>query len=152
MAAPALNSDNRNCDSRRDSVRGISWKFEIRQTHALIGNLVGANAGGRLKSECSAIRDVIVFIHSVAATTEPADKRAVAIQTRAAREENDSALVRICRAGLRPLCARIGDVHRIKTEERPGARTVDRKRHTSELQSRLHLVCRLLLEKKKNDA
>src|SRR5687768_17902484 len=25
----------------------------------------------------------------------------------------------------------------------------DRKRHTSELQSRLHLVCRLLLEKKK---
>src|SRR2546430_10309097 len=80
MAAPALNSDNRNCDSRRDSVRGISWKFEIRQTHALIGNLVGANARGRLKSECSAIRDVIVFIHSVAANTEPADKRAVAIQ------------------------------------------------------------------------
>src|SRR2546429_6852149 len=89
MAAPALNSDNRNCDSRRDSVRGISWKFEIRQTHALIGNLVGANARGRLKSECSAIRDVIVFIHSVAANTEPADKRAVAIQTRAAREENE---------------------------------------------------------------
>src|SRR2546429_3504904 len=29
----------------------------------------------------------------------------------------------------------------------PGPR--DRKRHTSELQSRLHLVCRLLLEKKK---
>src|SRR5687768_18341418 len=26
----------------------------------------------------------------------------------------------------------------------------DRKEHTSELQSRLHLVCRLLLEKKKN--
>ena len=28
----------------------------------------------------------------------------------------------------------------------------DRKEHTSELQSRENLVCRLLLEKKKNDA
>src|SRR2546422_9250446 len=33
---------------------------------------------------------------------------------------------------------RVGDVHRVRSEE-----------HTSELQSRLHLVCRLLLEKKK---
>src|SRR3989449_6607938 len=30
--------------------------------------------------------------------------------------------------------------------------TVRSEEHTSELQSRLHLVCRLLLEKKKNDA
>src|SRR5205809_3708448 len=30
------------------------------------------------------------------------------------------------------------------------SRTRDRKSHTSELQSRLHLVCRLLLEKKKH--
>src|SRR6516162_3865294 len=96
-----------------DSVRGISWKFEIRQTHALIGNLVGANARGRLESECSAIRDVIVFIHSVAANTKPADERAVAIQARAARKENDSALIRIRGAGLQSLRARIGDVHRI---------------------------------------
>src|SRR2546422_6661155 len=29
--------------------------------------------------------------------------------------------------------------------------TIDRKKHTSELQSRLHLVCRLLLEKKKKN-
>src|SRR6266704_2008512 len=108
-----------------DLVRGISWKFEIRQTHALVGNLVGANVRGRLKSEGSAIRDVIVFIHSVAADTEPADQRAVAIQARAARKENDSALVRIWRAGLKSLRARIGDVHRIETEERPGARTVN---------------------------
>src|SRR5687768_17776125 len=34
--------------------------------------------------------------------------------------------------------ARLG-IHRLRSEE-----------HTSELQSRLHLVCRLLLEKKKN--
>src|SRR2546429_7149080 len=33
---------------------------------------------------------------------------------------------------------------------RSGARRSEE--HTSELQSRLHLVCRLLLEKKKNDA
>src|SRR2546422_1228907 len=41
--------------------------------------------------------------------------------------------------------------------ERPGAGAgcphpaPDRKKHTSELQSRLHLVCRLLLEKKKKN-
>src|SRR2546422_5455891 len=34
------------------------------------------------------------------------------------------------------------------TERRAQARSEE---HTSELQSRLHLVCRLLLEKKKND-
>src|SRR2546422_5051345 len=32
-----------------------------------------------------------------------------------------------------------------------GAATARSEEHTSELQSRLHLVCRLLLEKKKND-
>src|SRR2546422_6949599 len=35
---------------------------------------------------------------------------------------------------------------------RPGSPTLPRsEEHTSELQSRLHLVCRLLLEKKKNN-
>src|SRR3712207_7469119 len=33
----------------------------------------------------------------------------------------------------------------------PGRRARDRKEHTSELQSRQYLVCRLLLEKKKKD-
>src|SRR2546429_3661883 len=37
-----------------------------------------------------------------------------------------------------------------RTRQRPlTLRKTDRKEHTSELQSRLHLVCRLLLEKKK---
>src|SRR2546422_8343869 len=40
----------------------------------------------------------------------------------------------------RPLCA-TGSAERPRSEE-----------HTSELQSRLHLVCRLLLEKKKKDS
>src|SRR3712207_7110937 len=35
---------------------------------------------------------------------------------------------------------------------RRGGEAADRKEHTSELQSRQHLVCRLLLEKKKNTA
>src|SRR2546429_3015425 len=45
-------------------------------------------------------------------------------------------------------CA-LGDAHPDMTEFRPAwwARSEE---HTSELQSRLHLVCRLLLEKKKN--
>src|SRR2546422_8380069 len=41
-----------------------------------------------------------------------------------------------------------GDVH--PDEPRPERRIVERsEEHTSELESRLHLVCRLLLEKKK---
>src|SRR2546429_6539348 len=35
-------------------------------------------------------------------------------------------------------------------ERIPGAAALRSEEHTSELQSRLHLVCRLLLEKKKN--
>src|SRR3712207_8470952 len=35
--------------------------------------------------------------------------------------------------------------------ERPGAQLVRSEEHTSELQSRQYLVCRLLLEKKKNN-
>src|SRR2546422_2756874 len=48
---------------------------------------------------------------------------------------------------------RTGDGHDPAARQEPqgGPRDDrDRKSHTSELQSRLHLVCRLLLEKKKN--
>src|SRR2546429_3039463 len=37
------------------------------------------------------------------------------------------------------------EMHRLRTKDIPRS-----EEHTSELQSRLHLVCRLLLEKKKN--
>src|SRR2546429_3079993 len=46
-----------------------------------------------------------------------------------------------------------GVVHAIDGDQRLGrdlAKTVRSEEHTSELQSRLHLVCRLLLEKKKS--
>src|SRR2546422_8438416 len=39
-----------------------------------------------------------------------------------------------------------------RTADRPPPVTTRSEEHTSELQSRLHLVCRLLLEKKKNKA
>src|SRR3989449_10740746 len=47
--------------------------------------------------------------------------------------------------------AGIDDLHRLLVTVRIGAPTtvVRSEEHTSELQSRLHLVCRLLLEKKK---
>src|SRR2546429_5563938 len=38
-----------------------------------------------------------------------------------------------------------------QAEEAEATRNVRSEEHTSELQSRLHLVCRLLLEKKKNN-
>src|SRR2546422_3837451 len=60
---------------------------------------------------------------------------------------------------LRPRCARERLNGAVFCAEFRGTRDVDRcaapprarsEEHTSELQSRLHLVCRLLLEKKKN--
>src|SRR2546429_4259070 len=42
------------------------------------------------------------------------------------------------------------DAHPRMTAAEAGQRTGRSEEHTSELQSRLHLVCRLLLEKKKN--
>src|SRR5687768_18202303 len=48
------------------------------------------------------------------------------------------------------LCARFGGYLPIRRQRRyPGASAKRSEEHTSELQSRLHLVCRLLLEKKK---
>src|SRR2546429_3228106 len=46
--------------------------------------------------------------------------------------------------GGRPCSSSSGDRHRLASQRS--------EEHTSELQSRLHLVCRLLLEKKKNNA
>src|SRR5689334_24517222 len=40
-------------------------------------------------------------------------------------------------------------VRRLYSNQRPSLRTVRSEEHTSELQSQFHLVCRLLLEKKK---
>src|SRR2546429_1671973 len=40
---------------------------------------------------------------------------------------------------------------RVGMQNEPCARLLRSEEHTSELQSRLHLVCRLLLEKKKGD-
>src|SRR2546422_8360067 len=57
-------------------------------------------------------------------------------------------------AGVRGLRA-LGDDQRAAARVESGARHERRaersEEHTSELQSRLHLVCRLLLEKKKNN-
>src|SRR2546422_1193609 len=62
-------------------------------------------------------------------------------------------------AGTSPATVNPGSTHATSASEmpfttrmnRPRVSTVSRsEEHTSELQSRLHLVCRLLLEKKKN--
>src|SRR2546429_6698770 len=51
-----------------------------------------------------------------------------------------------------PIGAGKRERRRLDDDRRPAAPTRDERseEHTSELQSRLHLVCRLLLEKKKN--
>src|SRR2546422_10819220 len=47
------------------------------------------------------------------------------------------------------LAARMVGSRRSRARRRPGSEPKRSEEHTSELQSRLHLVCRLLLEKKK---
>src|SRR2546429_702900 len=73
---------------------------------------------------------------------------------------NDTATTEIYTLSLHdalPICARLGAYTRVR-DQWPQARRADcrglcdparSEEHTSELQSRLHLVCRLLLEKKK---
>src|SRR2546422_2160313 len=53
-----------------------------------------------------------------------------------------------CPHRVRGRAPRRGHVRRGRPDRRMDSRSEE---HTSELQSRLHLVCRLLLEKKKND-
>src|SRR2546422_7427776 len=63
----------------------------------------------------------------------------------------DAADRRVCREALRDPARGAGPLRRAE----PAARGTPKRRseeHTSELQSRLHLVCRLLLEKKKTKA
>src|SRR5690625_6277140 len=55
------------------------------------------------------------------------------------------------RCGLRHGLARFGPAHRAEAAEDRTAEEGRSEEHTSELQSRGHLVCRLLLEKKKTD-
>src|SRR2546429_4567594 len=57
------------------------------------------------------------------------------------------------RSACRPSRIELGGqrIFVLETRERCGRRVVRSEEHTSELQSRLHLVCRLLLEKKKKN-
>src|SRR2546429_4089216 len=59
---------------------------------------------------------------------------------------HDALPICICHSG-RPFSSRAPNSCRARGRPAPGARRSEE--HTSELQSRLHLVCRLLLEKKK---
>src|SRR5215510_15641431 len=52
--------------------------------------------------------------------------------------------------GRRSRCARAARLLRATLDRRPDRRRQRSEEHTSELQSRGHLVCRLLLEKKNN--
>src|SRR2546422_647935 len=54
-------------------------------------------------------------------------------------------------ASLAPIGHQPGVLQRLQVKGEPGLRRVRSEEHTSELQSRLHLVCRLLLEKKKQE-
>src|SRR2546429_2388766 len=70
---------------------------------------------------------------------------------------NDTATTEIYTLSLHdalPISARRARRSRVRLRDRPAqarAHPPRSEEHTSELQSRLHLVCRLLLEKKKTD-
>src|SRR2546422_6814764 len=113
------------------SRRGFSW-IELITVFVLIG-VIAAIGLPRLRDglDTQSVRCAKALIATMAATA-----RGAAIQRGCAATLNmtvDSAWVTAC--GVNPPAA---NVQVGRSEE-----------HTSELQSRLHLVCRLLLEKKK---
>src|SRR5260370_41753978 len=57
----------------RELVGGISWKFEIRQPHALIHDLIRSNTCRSFESFGATVRYIIVLIYAVAAHTQPTD-------------------------------------------------------------------------------
>src|SRR2546429_5708869 len=65
------------------------------------------------------------------------------------RERHHPHVVVVLRRGIGQLERRLHDV--VEARHAGDVRRQRSEEHTSELQSRLHLVCRLLLEKKKND-
>src|ERR1700680_2053670 len=80
------------CSVFASLIRRIPWKFEIRQPHALIHDLIRPDARGRFKSFCAAARHIIVLLHSVPAYAQAAYEHAVTVQTSAPREEDNPAL------------------------------------------------------------
>src|SRR2546422_1796116 len=65
------------------------------------------------------------------------------------RRERDHASVTPRTAGAYPRDARVAVMRTVQRCRLGAAQRMRSEEHTSELQSRLHLVCRLLLEKKK---
>src|SRR5208282_5498129 len=99
---------------------GVARELGKRQADPKVENLIGTNAGRReitigaaaRGSEIDAARsgavgDKIILIHAVAADPQPAHQSAVDVEPHAAREEDDTALIRA--RGLRAL--RAGVVH-----------------------------------------
>src|SRR2546429_5936609 len=84
------------------------------------------------------------FSSSMAATMEVSSTR-TAEESRPKAQMPRVSIASVCHDSLRQALGR-GSYYKPSPETRPVKRSEE---HTSELQSRLHLVCRLLLEKKK---
>src|SRR5262249_29142794 len=89
------------------SVRRISRKFEIGEPHVLDQNLIGANRIGRLESFRAGVGHKVILINAVAAHAEPANQRAIFVESGAAWEKHDPAVVSAWQAAAQSLRARI---------------------------------------------
>ena len=73
----------------------VAWEFEIGEPHSTNQNLVRADIGGRFKALSSTCRDKVILFHSIATHSESSYELAIAIESLAAREEDDAVLIRV---------------------------------------------------------
>ena len=104
----------------------VAWEFEVGEPHSTNQDLVRTDVRGRFKALSSTRRDKVILFHSIATHSESSYELAIAVESLAAREEDDAVLIRV--RGLRSLGAGMGDVVDIKREERAGLRGIDSRR------------------------
>src|SRR5215469_10418070 len=107
------------------SERRVARELHVGQAHVAIDHLIRTDGQRSFKTESPTVGDEIVLVDSVAADAETADEFSVAIESRATREENDSALLVVRCTRLRALRAGICDILQEQVEEWTGLRAID---------------------------
>ena len=71
----------------------VAGEFEIGEPHSTNQNLVRADVRGRFKTLSPTRRDIVILFHSIATHSESSYELAIAVESLAAREEDDAVLI-----------------------------------------------------------
>ena len=72
----------------------VAWEFEIGEPHPTNQDLVRTDVRGRFKALSPTRRDIVILFHSIATNSESSYELAIAVESLAAREEDDAVLIR----------------------------------------------------------